>query len=244
MTKRSVHISVFTSWMSIKKTTTTTTTVHVMRIMKDILPDWFGKCAKLAKLVGVAVWVGGAAKMSPRSESKSNFFSWAALWAWERASPGDWVVQSGKNCKKIKNKKKITHTKKTRLFFSWKLNEKGKEWPMGWKRLCVHSSHLAQRGLIELQGFEGLDFWCAASAACWGAGHRSLNICYYPCLVRRNIPKNPGKSTSTKQKPYLVPAHTALITWWSYWRAIGTYHFRSQTKHMVWRFSHIWFLLP
>lgn len=92
----------------LKKTTTTTITVHVMRIMKDILPDWFGKCAKLAKLVGVAVWVGGAAKMSPRSESKSNFFSWAALWAWERASPGDWVVQSGKNCKK---KKKITHTK-------------------------------------------------------------------------------------------------------------------------------------
>lgn len=57
------------------------------------LPDWLGKCAKLAKLAELEAWVGGAAKMSPpRSESRSNFFSWAVLWAWERGNPGDWAA--------------------------------------------------------------------------------------------------------------------------------------------------------
>lgn len=56
-------------------------------------PDWLGKCAKLAKLAELEVWVGGAAKMSPpRSDSKSNFFSWVLPWGWERGNPGDWVT--------------------------------------------------------------------------------------------------------------------------------------------------------
>lgn len=67
--------------------------LHQSRWNVGLLPDWLGKCAKLAKLVALEVCVGGAAKMSPpRSESKSNFFSWAALWAWERANPGDWAT--------------------------------------------------------------------------------------------------------------------------------------------------------
>lgn len=67
-----------------------------------VLPDWLGKCAKLAKLEELAFWAGGAAKMSPpRSESKSNFFSCAALWACERPSPGDWVAVEKEKKKKI-----------------------------------------------------------------------------------------------------------------------------------------------
>lgn len=153
----------------LKKTTTTTITVHVMRIMKDILPDWFGKCAKLAKLVGVAVWVGGAAKMSPRSESKSNFFSWAALWAWERASPGDWVVQSGKNCKKKKNH---TH-KKNKTFLQLKIEWERKRVADGLKEaLCAFVS----------PGAEG-SYWAAGF---WGVG---LLVCCQCCLLRSRTQK-------------------------------------------------------
>lgn len=161
----------------LKKTTTTTITVHVMRIMKDILPDWFGKCAKLAKLVGVAVWVGGAAKMSPRSESKSNFFSWAALWAWERASPGDWVVQSGK---------KKSHTQKKQDFSSaenWMRKEKSGRWVerssvcirLTWRRGVLLSCRVLRgwtSGVLPVLLAEEPDTeaWTFATTLAWSGG--------------------------------------------------------------------------
>lgn len=139
-----------------------------------MLPDWLGKCAKLAKLVEVAVCAGGAAKMSPpRSESKSNFFSWAVLWAWERPSPGDWEQQAGKQKRLIK------------LCLTG-----DNEW---WKHQSV--CYLAQWGLVELQRFQGLDFRGAASAAGWGARHRGLDTCHCSCLVWRNIPTHSRKSS-------------------------------------------------
>lgn len=50
--------------------------------------------------------------------------------------------------------------------------------------------YLAQRGFIELQDLERLNFWGTARAAGRGAGHRDLDR---PRLVRWNIPTHPGQ---------------------------------------------------
>ncbi len=68
--------------------------------------------------------------------------------------------------------------------------------------LSVHFCYLAQWGLVELKGLEGLHLWGTSSAAGRGAGHRGLDTDYCPGLVWRNIPEQSGEKTNTNVRTF------------------------------------------
>lgn len=88
----------------------------------------------------------------------------------------------------------------------------------GW----VWRRYLAERGFVELQGFEWLDFRGAAGAAGGGARHRGLDAAHGSGLVRRDVPGEPAAQMYKwkSRRSFSVPH--VLVVLCSYIRCAGS----------------------